>query len=84
MDNNLHNIDKIFAKTLGDHKIDPPASVWDNINNELDAASGQNIDQTFAAALGTFSIEPPASVWDKIQGQLDRSEERRVGKECRL
>lgn len=71
MDNNLHNIDKIFAKTLGDHSIDPPASVWDNIKSEMDAAAGQNIDQTFAAALGTYTIEPATSVWDKIQGQLD-------------
>ena len=71
MDNNLHNIDEIFAKSLGNLSVDPPAYVWDNIKGKLDATTGHNIDEIFAKSIGSLSVEPPAYVWDNIKGKLD-------------
>lgn len=72
MENNLHNIDKIFAKSLEDHSVDPPVYVWDNIQGKLDATNGHNnIDEIFSKSLGSLSVEPPAYVWDNIKGKLD-------------
>ncbi len=71
MDKNLNNIDEIFAKALGDHSIDPPPSVWDNIQGQLDATAGQHIDNVFSKTLGEHTITPPAYVWDNIKNKLD-------------
>jgi hypothetical protein len=71
MDNNLHNIDEIFAKALSEHSMEPPAYVWDNIKGQLDATSGEHIDNIFAKTLGEHTLVPPAYVWDNIKGQLD-------------
>jgi hypothetical protein len=71
MDNNLHNIDEIFAKALADHRIEPPPHVWDNIKGQLDATSGEYIDDVFSKALGAHTMTPPAYVWDNIKAKLD-------------
>jgi len=79
MDNNLNNIDEIFAKSLGDHSMDPPAYVWDKIKGQLDATSGEHIDQMFNKTLAEHSIVPPAYVWDNIKTKLDaESGKRRI------
>jgi hypothetical protein len=78
MDNKPHNIDEIFAKTLGDHGIDPPASVWDKIQGRLDASlSSQDIDKVFEQNLGQLTMEPPAYVWDNIKSKLDAADGKR-------
>ncbi len=72
MENNLHNIDEIFAKTLGDHSIDPSGSVWDKIQGQLDAStSSHQVDKVFEKGLGQHTMEPPAYVWDNIKISLD-------------
>jgi hypothetical protein len=79
MDKNLNNIDEIFAKALGDHSIDPPPHVWENIQGQLEATSGQEIDQVFSKTLGEHTMTPPAYVWDNIKDKLDAdSGKRRV------
>lgn len=79
MDKNLNNLDEIFAKALGDHSIDPPPHVWENIQGQLEATSGQNIDQVFSKTLGEHTMTPPAYVWDNIKDKLDTdSGKRRV------
>lgn len=78
MDNKPHNIDEIFAKTLGDHGIDPPASVWDKIQGRLDASlSSQDIDKVFEQNLGQHTMQPPAYVWDNIKHKLDAADGKR-------
>jgi hypothetical protein len=78
MDNTPHNIDEIFARTLGDHRIDPPASVWDKIQGQLDAASSsQDIDKVFEQTLNQHTMTPPAYVWDNIKGKLDAADGKR-------
>ncbi len=71
MDKNLNNIDEIFAKALGDHSIDAPPHIWENIQGQLEATSGQNIDQVFSKTLGDLTMIPPAYVWDNIKDKLD-------------
>lgn len=71
MDSNLNNIDEIFAKALGDHSMDPPTYVWDNIKGQLDATSDQNIDNIFNKTLADHTMVPPAYVWDNIKTELD-------------
>lgn len=78
MDNKFNNIDELFAKTLGDHSIDPPSSVWDKIQGELDAsASSHPVDKVFEKGLGDHSIQPPPYVWENIKGTLDLAVGRR-------
>lgn len=79
MDKNLNNIDEIFAKALGDHSLDPPPHVWENIQGQLEATSGSNIDEVFSKTLGEHTMTPPAYVWDNIKDKLDAdSGKRRV------
>lgn len=78
MDNKFNNIDDIFAKSLGDHSIDPPASVWDKIQGQLDAsASSHPIDKVFEKGLGEHTMQPPPYVWENIKGTLDLAVGRR-------
>ena len=77
MDNNLHNIDEIFAKSLSDFSVDPPPHVWDNISGQLDATSGQYVDEVFTKGLSEYTVTPPAYVWDNIKGQLDAASGKR-------
>src|SRR5688572_11042863 len=78
MDNKPHNIDEIFAKVLGDHGMDPPASVWDKIQGRLDASlSSQDIDKVFEQNLGEHTMQPPAYVWDNIKNKLDAADGKR-------
>jgi len=71
MDNNLNNIDELFAKGLEGHSMDPPAHIWENIQSKLDATTTSNVDDLFSKGLAEYAIVPPAYVWDNIKTQLD-------------
>ena len=48
MEENLHDIDKLFKSAIEDHSETPPASVWDAIDNTLDKSNVIHISRKYS------------------------------------
>lgn len=75
MEKKFTHIDELFKNKLNNHKVEPPAHLWNNISQELDNAGG--IDDVFKKSLQNKEVVPPAYVWDNINASLDKSDNKR-------
>lgn len=75
MEKNVNHIDKLFKNKLNNHRVEPPAHLWNNISQELDKVG--EIDDIFKKSLYHNEVNPPAYVWDNINTTLSKLENRR-------
>jgi len=75
MEKKFTHIDELFKNKLNNHRVEPPAHLWNNISQELDNAG--SIDDVFKKSLSHKEVTPPAYVWDNINSSLDKSENKR-------
>jgi len=70
MERKVKNIDELFKNKLNNHEVEPPAYLWNNINQELDYS--ESIDDFFKKSFNEKEVIPPAYVWDNINASLDK------------
>lgn len=65
--------EELFRKGLGNHKLTPPAGLWDKIDSQVNPVP---LEDAFRTGMQGKLISPPPSIWARIEQELERNKPR--------